>query len=539
MRTSDLILINGNVLTMEPQTKKVNAVAIKDGVIVYVGNDNVALEFKNKKTEIINLKGKTLMPGFIESHMHPTTFGIMLKEVECRPQFIDSIEKLLESVHATAIITPKEEWICGRGWDESKMKEKRNPNRWDLDKVAPEHPVFLKRTCGHVAVANSKALALAKITKDTPDPEGGHVEKDPNTGEPTGILQERAQELLPAPIYTIDDYCEGFALAQKEFARWGITTVHDIAVENIGIKPYQRLLSQNKLNVRLRFWLFALKQLRWNGLMNEAIKIGLQSGYGNEMLRFQGMKFMLDGGIGGRTAALAEPYEGQPDNYGILHVSEKNFIPKVVACLKAGLRVAIHAIGERAIEVALNAIETATAEVNVKAMRNRIEHCAFPTDSQISRIKNMNIIAASSIAFLYSFGDSYYHNLGSKRLKRAFPHKTFIKHGITAPGNSDCPVCDGNPMLGIYAAVSRKATSGRILDETQNISVKEAIKAYTIDAAYSSFEENILGSIKENKFADMIVVSDNPLNVPVDSLKDINVEMTIMNGKITFSQQTL
>jgi len=532
---ADLLFVNGNVITMEADCPWAGGVAVKDGIIVYLGDNRAVLDsLRDRQTEVIDLHGKTLLPGFIDSHMHPSLYALSLLEIDCRAVSIASIDELLNTVRQRARSTPAGTWLRGWGWDDSKLAERRNPTRQDLDGAAPDHPVILKRTCGHVAAVNTAALRMNGIDAATPDPEGGHIEKDHATGEPTGILQERAQELVELPPYTSDDLKRGLAAAFTHFARWGLTTVHDISTAAFYLQAYQDLLQAEKLTVRLRPWLWALDQMGSPGMLDEAIALGIKSGFGGDMLRIQGSKFMLDGSVGGRTAAVAEPFVGEADNRGILYMRQEDFTPEVVKSINAGLRVAIHAIGERAIEMALTAIEAAAATGDVTRMRNRIEHCGLPTDQQLARMRRLGLVAGSSVGFVYWLGDSYIANLGSERLRRVYPQKSFREHGIVAPANSDLPVCDGNPLAGIYGAVTRKSMSGRVLDDVQNISVLDALRLYTTDAAYASFEEDKLGSLREGKFADLIVLSDDPLQVPAENLKDLRVEMTVMNGKIVY-----
>lgn len=527
---ADLIFINGNVITMNELSPEANAIAVKNGSVLYVGETEDVLTLKGEQTEVVDLQGKTIMPGFVESHTHTTGYGNNLLQVDCRPAQTPSIDDILAKLKDAVEATPEGEWIRGWGWDDSRLAEKRNPTRWDLDKVAPNHPVFLKRTCGHVAVGNSKALEISGITKDTPDPDGGHIQLDKETGEPTGILQELAQGLVSLPKLTKEDVARGLKLAQKDYAKWGITTLHDMSTQKIDMEVFQMLKEQNELTVRVRPWIWAMAQRDRAGLLDEMITLGLHSNLGGDMVKIQGMKFMLDGSVGGRTAATAEPYEDD-DSKGILYYDKEHVAPYMKRAVEAGLRVAIHGIGERAIDVALESFKEAHQAVDISKMRNRIEHCGLPTEDHLKTMKELNMIAASSIGFIYHLGDSYIRNLGPERMKRVYPQKTFKEYGIVAPGNSDLPVTDGNPWLGIYAAVNRKTVSGQVTDTVQNISVYDAIKAYTVDAAYSSFEEDTLGIIKENAKADLMIVSDNPFEIDTEALKDITVEATYLGGK--------
>jgi predicted amidohydrolase YtcJ len=534
--SADTIFYNGNVLTMVDNENNKEAIAIKNGKIIFVGDNQQIMEYKQKQTEMINLHGKTLMPGFIESHMHPTLYGTSLLEIDCRPDAAPSLVMILKKVEEGANKTKKGEWIRGWGWDDSKIPEKRYPTREELDKVAPDHPVFLKRTCAHMGVVNSKALEYSNITAETPQPKGGNIEKDEN-GNLTGLLQENALDLLEIPEYSMDELKEGMKLAQQDFARWGITTVHDMAVKRPEMKTYQSMLVKEEIDVRVRMWMWAISQMNWEGVMEEVLSLGIESGFGNDKLNVQGIKFMLDGTIGGKTAAVSSPYEGDTnENIGILYMDQKTINQYVKLSVESGLRVSIHAIGDRAIEMALTSIEQSGTSEKLSKMRHRIEHCVLPTVSHLERIKELNIIAASSVGFIYNIGDSYFSNLGPERMKKAFPHRSFKEYGIVAPGNSDLPITNGNPLLGVYGAVTRKTIGGQTVDNVQNISVRDALKAYTIDAAYSGFEEDLFGTIEINKYADLIVLSEDPESIPEDKIKDIKVELTMMNGRITFKQ---
>lgn len=530
---ADKILINGNVITMNHAQPEADSVVIKDGNIKYAGNKKQALRWKGTKTDIIDVNGKTVLPGFIESHIHPTVYGLNLLDIDCRPEKTPTIEAILFKVKEKVNQLPSGTWIRGWGWDDSRIKEKRIPTRWDLDKVAPNHPVILKRTCNHMATCNSKALEISNITENTLNPKGGNIECDPSSGRLTGLVQEKAQGLVAVPEYNVDDIIKGMKLAQKDFAKWGITTVHDMATEILDFKAYQKMIFTKELQVRLRPWFWAVDQNGFKGCLDEVLSLGIKSGFGNDMLKIQGVKYMLDGSVGGKTAAVEEPYLSTSEK-GILYDDVDHFSPYVKFALENDLRVAIHGIGERAIEVAIKAYERANESKDFRHLRNRIEHCALPTKDHLKRMKDLHLIACSSIGFIYYLGDSYIANLGPERMKRVYPHRSFKDYGIVAPGNSDLPVTGGNPWTGIYAAVNRKTVSGQVVDENQNISVHDAIKAYTYDAAYSSCEEELIGIIKPSAKADMIIVSENPYEINSEYLRKIEVECTILNGEIIY-----
>lgn len=520
---------------MEAADKEASAVAVASGKIVYIGKDEEAKSLAGPKTEIIDLKGQTLLPGFIESHMHPMMYAHNLLGVECGGENTKSLSRVLEALEEKVKFTQKGEWIKGFGWDDSKFEERRNPSRWDLDKVSPDHPVVLMRTCVHVVVANSLALKMGNIDKNTPNPEGGHIQKDPNTGEPTGILQERAMELLPNVAYSLEQLKTGMEMALKILARKGVTSIGDMSSQPEGFRIYQRLQKEGLLTARVRMWPVANKTITGNGMLNDLYAVGIESGFGDEMLSVQGVKYVLDGSVSGKTAAVTEPYYKDPSANGIIYCNdESEMIESVRKAFQGGLRVSIHAIGDRAIEFALNVIEKAGAGMDLASMRNRIEHCVLPTKEQLERIKRLGLIVGSSFGFIYSLGEGYLNALGPDRVKKALPQKKYQEMGIIAPGNTDCPVCDVNPLWAIYSAVVRKSFAGNSLGEEQRVDIMEALRAYSTYPAYSTFEEDRLGSIKEGKFADMVVLENDILSVDPEEIKDIKVAMTIMNGKIVW-----
>lgn len=533
----DTVFVNGHVVTMDDgPASPVTAIAVTAGVISYVGDDATARQLAGETTEIIDLQGQTVLPGFIESHAHPTIYGANLLDVDCRPQATGSAARIRDAVAAAVESSRPGDWILGWGWDESRMEGGLAPTRDELDSVAPDNPVLLRRVCGHMAVVNSATMRLSGIDEDTPDPAGGHLARA-SDGRLTGLLQEQAQGLVAAPEKTRDDLTRGFRLAQHKYNSWGVTTIHDMSTRGADLRLYQALLDEGNLTMRLRPWFWAIQANYRDGVLSEALTTGITSGFGNDMLKIQGVKFMLDGSVGGRTAAVAEPFEDSHD-CGILTMTLDETTPWVAAALEGGLRVAIHGIGERAIDVAIDACDLAAQKLGaekVGAMRNRIEHCALPTEQNLRDMSRLGLIAASSIGFIYGLGDSYLANLGRERVSRVYPHKSFQEHGIVAPGNSDSPITEGNPWLGIYAAVTRTSHSGQVLDTTQNISVEAALRAYTRDAAYASFEDNHLGVIRRGARADLNVVSHDPLTIDPEKLHSITTVETYLDGRKVYS----
>lgn len=495
------------------------------------GGKILATGTQDSSGEIVDLKGKYLMPGFIESHAHPGKLGMTRRELDARPTVVSSVEDIQAAVAQRVIAAEPGAWIRGNGWDETYLAEGRGPTRDDLDAVAPDNPVVLNRTCGHMHVVNSVALRISRVGEEVADPVGGRFVRDED-GRLTGLIQEAAMAAIAVPPYTEAEIAHGFQLAQDELVSWGITTVHDLSAISAHLRYYTEANLSGDLRVRFRPWMWALDQAGRDGLLDSALGTGVTSGLGDDLVRVQGMKFSLDGSVGGRTAAVCCSFT-DTDDIGLLYLEDDAFIQSLVRAAQGKLRLAIHGIGERAIDQAvrgLAALEEAGHAEFVSGMRNRIEHCGLPTEDHIDFLKSRNLIAASSVGFIYHLGDSYLSALGPERVKRAYPHRDFIDKGIVSPGNSDTPVTNGNPWEGIYGAVTRTTRSGTVLDAEQNITRAEAIRAYTRDAAYSSFEEDTLGTLAAGAHADLQVLEKDPFNVETDELLNLSPSAVYLSG---------
>lgn len=534
-QSADKIFTNGNVLTLNKSNETASTIIVKNGKIITIGSDDIVPKWLGQDTELIDLDGKTIMPSFIESHMHPIILGQNMIEIDCRPSAIESIDQILEKVKAAVRQQPENTWIRGYGWNDSRIAEGRAPTREELDQVAPNHPVFLKRTCNHVAVVNSCALKLSNVTDATLDPQGGTFVRDENNVM-TGLVQEQALNLIQLPSYDLNDIKTGFNIAQKYLLSLGITTVHEMAATTHEMTAYQSLIEDGQLKIRVRPWLLALDFGGMQGMIDSILDVGIRSNLGNDWLKIQGVKFFLDGAGSGGTARVYEQNLSD-GKHGIIYYTLEEYAPHIQRCVEAGLRIAVHAIGDEAIDLAINGFSAMKNDALNRKMRHRIEHCALPTHEQLQRMKNLELIAASSVGFIYHVGDNYLYHYGQERMKRLYPQKSFKDFGIVAPANSDSPVVSANPFQGIYGAVTRKTYQGTVLDTEQNIDVIDALKAYTTDAAYSSFEEDSLGVIQVGAKADLIILSDNPLTVEHEQLKDISVLETYVDGQRLYKKQ--
>jgi len=519
---ADMILTNGNIITMNPKKPKAQAIAIKEDKIIAVGTNNQIQKLKGKTTKIINLEGRTVVPGLTDTHVHILGFGASLTNLNLRD--ITSIKEMQQKLQEQAKKTPEEKWILGGRWDQEKFKEKRYPTRFDLDRVAPRNPVFLHRVCGHTCVVNTKALKVAGITKETEPPKGGKIDLDPKTGEPTGILRENAMELIEKaiPKPNEEESEQTCLLACQKAVEEGLTTVHWIIESPREIQIIQKLRANKKLPIRV----YILIPVEF---MNYLTKLGLRTGFGDNMIKIGSIKILTDGSLGARTAALTEPYSDEPKTKGMTLYTQEELNRLITKAHEANLQLAVHAIGDQAVDMTLTAMEKAFARSPRKNLRHRIEHASLLNRKLIDRMKKLNLVA--SVQPHFTISDFWTINrLGPKRAKWAYPFKTLIHNGILTTGSSDCPVEPISPLLGIYAAVTRKE------NQEERVTVNEALRMYTINAAFPSFEENIKGSIEVGKLADLTVLSCDPEAIASEGIKNIDVEMTIVDGKIVYAK---
>jgi predicted amidohydrolase YtcJ len=464
----DFALINAHIATLDDNADTAQAVAVKDGKFVHVGSTEEVRKFIDQDTQVIDAEGKTVTPGFVESHCHPSMAGLML-HYESDVRNAQSIDEIVDILNHKANQIPKGKWVKGFGYNDQKLTEKRHPTRWDLDKVSAEHPVFLRRTDGHLAVANSVALKMAGISSATADPDGGRLDRDAQSEEPNGVLREQAQALVKViiPPYTVEDFKTGILVACDQLAVWGITSFNDAAVAREAMIAYQELLNENKLPLRVGMMIPGVPLLDFPGYLDELKSLGIQAGFGNERLGIYGTKFMCDGSMSGWTAALYEPYANDPDEYGITVISDEALTAGIVEAHKAGLRPVTHAIGDRAIDIVLDAIEKALKERPDPDHRMSIEHCSLPSREAVDRMRRLGVLPSSSVGFLYELGPSHILGLGPERIKRYFPHKTYLEKGIISVGNSDWFVTSGSIVQQIYGVVTRKSYTGEVVGAEQ------------------------------------------------------------------------
>ncbi len=536
----DLILYNGTIRSLSPSGAIHNAIACTGGRIVAAGKSDETRRLAGPDTQSIDLRDRTAVPGLTDAHVHLAEKGTAEMElVDCRDFYTDAhaVAEILERLQREAAALPKGTWVVAHGspMQDFRLKDKRFPDKKDLDRAVPDHPVSISFGA-HVTVGNSKALALAGITRDTADPAGGAIRRDPQSGEPTGELHERAQLILKkvAPEFNYLQLKEGIVFALNQCLERGVTTVHDIVRSGEPVRAYQELKREGKLRARVSLLPRVIEsQIGSKSL----IELGLITGFGDEWLRIGGVKMSIDGGITGKNACFYEPYDDDPHNHGIIRIQQDELDETILNCHKAGLRCCVHAIGDRAFDMALDAYENALSKSPGKNHRHRIEHMGnwLSTPERIQRLVRMGIIAIPNISLGYFVGDAILDCLGEKRMAKSFPFKTLLKNGVIMAGGSDAPgYYPVDPLRDISACVSRKMRWGDLLVPEERISVEQAFAMHTTTAAYAGFEEEYKGTLEVGKLADIAVLAEDPFEIPGERIKDIKVEMTIVGGEIKY-----
>jgi predicted amidohydrolase YtcJ len=523
--SADLALTSGKVLTMNQSQSYAEAIAIKDGRIVQVGTNEEIGPWIGKNTKVISLKGKTVVPGFIDTHIHVADFGRLLTWIDLSSAC--SIKEMQQSLSRHVAKAPKGKWLLGRGWDQTRFAEKRLPTRFDLDAVSPDNPVIFYHQSGQMCVVNSKALELAGVTRLTPVPTGGAIDRDAETGEPTGVLRDNATNLVwkIVPEPSEEELMEAAGLACQKIVEAGVTSVHWMVLSPIEIQIIQRLRRENKLPLRVYVVIPA-------NLLDEVIDLASHLGLEDNMVRIGGVEIGADGYLAARTAALFQPYSDSLATSGKLLCTREELNASAAEILKAGLQLVIHAVGDKAVDAALTTIELTSGEAPRKDVRYCIEQAAVLNEGLIERMKMQKVIVSVQprvIASEFSVWSATEH-LGAKRARWLYPLKTLLKESIRVVGGSDCPMEPLSPLLGIQAAVTREFFS------EERITVDEALRMYTVDAAYSSGEENIKGTVETGKLADLTVLSHNPAKATPNEIANITVEMAIVGGKVVYSK---
>ena len=533
---ADILFKNGNIYTVNDEQPNAEAIAVQYGRIIFVGSNLDAKKYEVKGVKIIDLKGKTVVPGMADAHYHLS--GVGFREMTLNLEGTTSLQDFLAKVKARADKAKPGEWVMGRGWIETFWTPQAFPTRADLDKIAPNNPVYLTRADGHASVVNSAALKIASLDRQTEAPFGGEIMKDKN-GEPNGMLVDRAQGLvakfLPTP--TAADYEQALILGAKRSVELGWTQIQNAGTDWKEIEMLKKLYEQNKVKLRI------YEAIRGPGEDAEKLlRKGPDVGLYDHRLTIRTIKVSIDGALGSKGAALLENYSDHDTN-GLLTYKEADVVPMFRDALRKGIQIETHAIGDRANRTILDWYERALGQITPMERydrndpRWRIEHAQIVNAADIPRFKKLGIIPSMQPS--HAIGDLHFaaSRLGQERLQGAYAWQTFIKQGNIIAGGSDAPVERGEPMIEFYAAVARKdqkGFSGSGWHAEEKVTREQALKMFTIWAAFAAFEEKLRGTIEVGKLADLTVLSADIMKIPEAEILQTKCAMTVIGGEVVF-----
>ncbi len=533
---ADILFKNGNIYTVNDEQPNAEAIAVQYGRIIFVGSNLDAKKYEVKGVKIIDLKGKTVVPGMADAHYHLS--GVGFREMTLNLEGTTSLQDFLAKVKARADKTKPGEWVMGRGWIETFWTPQAFPTRADLDKIAPNNPVYLTRTDGHASVVNSAALKIASLDRQTEAPFGGEIMKDKQS-EPNGMLVDRAQNLvakfLPTP--TAADYEQALILGAKRSVELGWTQIQNAGTDWKEIEMLKKLYEQNKVKLRI------YEAIRGPGEDAEKLlRKGPDVGLYDHRLTIRTIKVSIDGALGSKGAALLENYSDHDTN-GLLVYKEGDVVPMFRDALRKGIQIETHAIGDRANRTILDWYERAFEQITPMERydrndpRWRIEHAQIVNAADIPRFKKLGIIPSMQPS--HAIGDLHFaaSRLGQERLQGAYAWQTFIKQGNIIAGGSDAPVERGEPMIEFYAAVARKdqkGFSGPGWHAEEKVTREQALKMFTLWAAFAAFEEKLRGTIEVGKLADLTVLSADIMKIPEAEILQTKCAMTVIGGEVVF-----
>jgi hypothetical protein len=537
----DLLLVNASVLTLDPRRPRATAIAISGGRIHHLPAGPAQV----RATRVADLGGATVIPGFYDAHNHMVAFGMSLGEVDLRSPGVADLGQLYAAVAARAAGTEDGGWVIGSGYDQNKLGG--HPDRDALDRAAPGRRVWLRHTSGHMCVVNSPVLADLGLDTGPKDVRGGRIVTD-QAGRPTGLLEEQAQQLVGALVspHPVSELADAIDRAGSHYLAEGITSCTEAGIGGgwIGQSPvelaaYQAARDSGRLRVRTELMiasdaLHPLGSHPGDGL-ELGLDLGLRTGFGDDWLRLGAMKIFTDGSLVGHTAAMHDDYASTPGEYGYLQASPTDLRATIIAAHRSGWQVAAHAIGDRAIDLALDAYAAAQARYPRPDPRHRIEHFAASRPDQVTRAARLGVIAVPQGRFASELGDGMLAAVGRDRHSWLYRQQTLLQAGMTLPGSSDRPVVQGAPLPGIADMVNRRTAAGEPFNPGEAITAGQALRAYTAGSAYASHQEHLKGSITPGKLADLAVLSEDPTEVSPDRIAGIAVLATFVDGLCRYS----
>ena len=510
-----MILNNANIITLDPQVPEARWVAIENERFVAIGHGNDWKNIENADSRLIDCRGKTILPGFIDAHLHLVSYAKSFVTLDLSPHSsVLSISDLQATIRNYSLNRSSGQWILGKGYNEFYFTDRRHPNRHDLDSATPDHPIRLTHRSGHIHVLNSLALKLVRITRETGDPDGAIIERDLKTGEPTGLLYEMGDflsERIPSPSHT--ELEKGLQKANQELISLGITSIHDASSRN-GKEQFNRFTSWKESGILLPR---VNMMLGTHAFRKNKTQLPL-SNLSQNQLRLGAVKIILD------------------DTTGRLHPCRPELNEMVFEAHRSGAQVAIHALEEKAIKAAYRAIQYALEKVPSTDHRHRIEHCAVCPPDLARKIASLGITVVTQPAFIYFHGERYRQTVSDAQLKHLYPIGTLLDHGINVAAGSDCPVVPPDPLTGMLAAMHRMSEKGDLVGVRERIQSTAALKMYTLNAARTAFEETLKGTITPGKLADLVVLSADPTMLQPKEFKNLQVEMTVIGGAVVWEK---
>ncbi len=524
---ADLIIKGASLLTMDPAIRSATAIAVRGQHILAVGRDDDVLNLKGANTKIIDGRGQTVTPGFIDAHSHP----LFAQDAISANVNLRRIADVKDALAAQASKTPPGHWVLGSMYDDTKFEDGRALTGKDIDEAVPNHPVFVRHRGGHTVVVNTPAFELAGITVDTPDPKGGKYFRE--GGELTGKIAEPSamrpfEEVGTWPVMDRTARQQSVLLTSRVMAAAGLTST----TESLGMLDdfiaYQDARAAGEMHYRLSF------MPSGDSDVFEGLKLArMASGFGDDMLRIGAVKYLADGSASERTMSRSTPYNGRPDDYGILTMTQDEIYAAVDDAVAHDFRIGIHANGDVAIDRVLNAYERVLQNWSGENPRFRIEHCSMVNPSLLERIKKAGVVPTPFYTYAHYHGNKWLE-YGEQMMETMFAHRSFLDYGIPVAPASDFTPGPFEPMMAIQSMVTRKDTLGRVWGPSQRISVTEAMQICTMNGAYASFEENVKGSLTPGKLADIVVLEEDPHSVDPDRIANIKVLRTILGGRDTF-----
>jgi len=524
---ADLIVTGATVHTMDPSNPLATALAVRGQHILAVGSDDDVSNLMGSNTKIIDARGQTVLPGFIDAHSHPLLAEDAISVNVNLPRILD----VQAALAMQASLTPIGQWVQGTMYDDTKFEEGRALTRQDIDAVVPDHPVMVRHRGGHTAVVNSRALNLAEITPTTADPVGGRYYRE--GGQLTGKIAEPAafQPFERVGVWPVMDRAtrqQSVYLASRSMAASGLTSTTDALGTVDNFIAYQDARAASEMDFRLSFMPIFDSEV-YNGFKQAR----MASGFGDDMLRIGAVKFLADGSASERTMSRSTPYTNSSNDYGILTATQEEIHAVVGDAVAHDFRIGIHANGDVAIDMALNAYERVLEGWEGENPRFRIEHCSLVNEPLLRRIKNAGVVPAPFYTYAYYHGNKW-GDYGEEMMESMFAHRSFLDYGIPVAPASDFTPGPFEPMMAIQSMVTRKDVQGRVWGPSQRISVAEAMRICTMNGAYASFEETIKGSLTPGKLADIVILDSDPHDVDPDSIVDIKVLQTILGGRTTY-----